>query len=328
MFSIFPFVTLSVSVFTVVPLLVVGAVGTESLFVTGVSLYVFVLYSNSIMYFPAFNSLNSYLPSLSVIAVISFPSSPFRYSATLSLLICFIFTKIPFNNFSFSSFIPSSFSSSHAVPEILYVLSVGVSGLSVPGSSVPGLSGSSALVPFNMYSIVFSPIFISLLLSHALLGGTLAFNVDILFIVLSSSPSAKTTPLQDIVNSCSSLKLILTVYLSPFVLKYFIPLAKRYGAAILCLPLSDEGIPKTAKERLALAQKIIAEAKAHGLKDNDFLLDALVMTIAADKNACNEVLNTLKLYREHIGAPSTMGLSNISFGLPNRPLINSTFFTM
>ena len=225
MFSIFPFVTLSVSVFTVVPLLVVGAVGTESLFVTGVSLYVFVLYSNSIMYFPAFNSLNSYLPSLSVIAVISFPSSPFRYSATLSLLICFIFTKIPFNNFSFSSFIPSSFSSSHAVPEILYVLSVGVSGLSVPGSSVPGLSGSSALVPFNMYSIVFSPIFISLLLSHALLGGTLAFNVDILFIVLSSSPSAKTTPLQDIVNSCSSLKLILTVYLSPFVLKYFIPLS-------------------------------------------------------------------------------------------------------
>lgn len=94
------------------------------------------------------------------------------------------------------------------------------------------------------------------------------------------------------------------------------------------MPLSDEGIPKTAKERLALAQKIIAEAKAQGLKDNDFLLDALVMTIAADKNACNEVLNTLKLYREHIGAPSTMGLSNISFGLPNRPLINSTFFTM
>lgn len=122
--------------------------------------------------------------------------------------------------------------------------------------------------------------------------------------------------------------LINSVSAEPDRLKYFIPLAKRYGAAILCLPLSDEGIPKTAKERLALAQKIIAEAKAHGLKDNDFLLDALVMTIAADKNACNEVLNTLKLYREHIGAPSTMGLSNISFGLPNRPLINSTFFTM
>ena len=64
-------------------------------------------------------------------------------------------------------------------------------------------------------------------------------------------------------------------------MKYFLPLAKRYGAAILCLPLSDEGIPKTGKERLAVAQRIIKEAKAHGLKDNDFLLDALVMTIAA-----------------------------------------------
>lgn len=122
--------------------------------------------------------------------------------------------------------------------------------------------------------------------------------------------------------------LINSVSAEPDRLKYFLPLAKRYGAAILCLPLSEEGIPKTGQERLNVAQKIIVEAKANGLKDNDFLLDALVMTIAADKDACNEVLNTLKLYREHIGSPSTMGLSNISFGLPNRPLINSTFFTM
>lgn len=122
--------------------------------------------------------------------------------------------------------------------------------------------------------------------------------------------------------------LINSVSAEPDRLKYFIPLAKRYGAAILCLPLSEEGIPKTGKERLAVVQKIIDEAKKYGLKDNDFLLDALVMTIAADKDACNEVLNTLRLYRQYIGAPSTMGLSNISFGLPNRPLINSTFFAM
>ena len=122
--------------------------------------------------------------------------------------------------------------------------------------------------------------------------------------------------------------LINSVSAEPDRLKYFIPLAKRYGAAILCLPLSDEGIPKTGAERLEVAQKIIAEAKKYGLKDSDFLLDALVMTIAADKDACNEVLETLRLYRENIGAPATMGLSNISFGLPNRPLINSTFFAM
>lgn len=122
--------------------------------------------------------------------------------------------------------------------------------------------------------------------------------------------------------------LINSVSAEPDRLKYFIPLAKRYGAAILCLPLSEGGIPKKAEERLAVAQKIITEAKKYGLKDSDFLLDALVMTIAADKDACNEVLETLRLYRKHIGAPTTMGLSNISFGLPNRPLINSTFFAM
>jgi 5-methyltetrahydrofolate--homocysteine methyltransferase len=111
-------------------------------------------------------------------------------------------------------------------------------------------------------------------------------------------------------------------------LEKFLPLAKRYGAAILCLPLSDEGIPKTAKKRLSVVKTIINEAKQHGLKDGDFLLDGLVMTIAADDKACLETLNTLRLYREELGYPSTMGLSNISFGLPNRPLINSHFFTM
>lgn len=111
-------------------------------------------------------------------------------------------------------------------------------------------------------------------------------------------------------------------------LKEFLPLAKRYGAAILCLPLSDEGIPQTAAARLAVIKNIIAEAKQYGLKDGDFLLDGLVMTIAADESACLETLETLRLYRQELGYPSTMGLSNISFGLPNRPLINSHFFTM
>ncbi len=111
-------------------------------------------------------------------------------------------------------------------------------------------------------------------------------------------------------------------------IKKFLPLARKYGAAILILPLTDKGVPKTAAERVEVAAKIIDAAKAVGLRDGDFLLDGLVMTISADANACNEVLKTLKLYREKFGYPSTMGLSNISFGLPNRPLINSTFFAM
>lgn len=111
-------------------------------------------------------------------------------------------------------------------------------------------------------------------------------------------------------------------------LEKFLPLAKKYGAAILCLPITESGVPKTSVERVDTVKQIIDTAKSYGLNDGDFLLDGLVMTISADENACNEVLNTLKLYRERFGYPSTMGLSNISFGLPNRPLINSTFFAM
>ena len=109
----------------------------------------------------------------------------------------------------------------------------------------------------------------------------------------------------------------------------FLPLAKKYGAAILCLPVTEEdGVPKTAEGRLSAMHYIIGKAKEAGLEDGDFLLDALVMTVSADPNACREVLSTLHGYRKDFGYPATMGLSNISFGLPNRPLINSTFFAM
>lgn len=122
--------------------------------------------------------------------------------------------------------------------------------------------------------------------------------------------------------------LINSVSAEPERLEKFLPLAKRYGAAILILPLTQHGVPKTAEERVDVAKTILDASKAHGLNDGDFLLDALVMTISADKDACLEVLKTLKLYRERFDLPTTMGLSNISFGLPNRPLINSTFFAM
>ncbi len=121
--------------------------------------------------------------------------------------------------------------------------------------------------------------------------------------------------------------LINSVSFEPERIEKFLPLAKRYGAAILVLPITEHGVPKTADERFSVTKKIIDAAKKFGLDDGDFLLDALVMTISADKDACREVLRTLKLYGE-LNLPTTMGLSNISFGLPNRPLINSTFFAM
>lgn len=122
--------------------------------------------------------------------------------------------------------------------------------------------------------------------------------------------------------------LINSVSAEPDRLEQFLPLAKKYGAAILCLPLSEQGLPKTAVERIALIETIIERARAAGLSDGDFMLDALVLTVASDKDAAREALFALRLYRERFGYPTTMGLSNISFGLPDRPLLNATFFAM
>lgn len=108
----------------------------------------------------------------------------------------------------------------------------------------------------------------------------------------------------------------------------FFPLAKKYGAAVLCLPIDDNGVPLTAIERIAVAKKLVAKAQEYGLNRQDLLLDALVMTVATDAKAAAETLLTLKLYREQLGCPAVMGLSNVSFGLPRRDLMNAAFCAM
>ncbi|BBB90582.1 MAG TPA: homocysteine S-methyltransferase family protein [Methylomusa anaerophila] len=108
----------------------------------------------------------------------------------------------------------------------------------------------------------------------------------------------------------------------------FLPLAKKYGAAILCLPLSDKGVPATATERIEVARIIIDAALQAGLRPHDLLLDALVMTIATGAEAAAETLKTLQLYRKHFGYPAVMGLSNVSYGLPRRDLLNAAFCAM
>lgn len=122
--------------------------------------------------------------------------------------------------------------------------------------------------------------------------------------------------------------LINSVSAEPERMAAFLPLAKKYGAAILCLPIAPGGVPKTADERVKIIRQIITAAKEAGLREQDFILDALVMTVAADKDAAGETLKTLTEYRKHFGYPATMGLSNISFGLPRRDIINATFCAM
>ena len=106
------------------------------------------------------------------------------------------------------------------------------------------------------------------------------------------------------------------------------PLAKKYGAAVLCLPLSEKGLPKTADERIETMRRILAVAFSHGLRREDLLLDPLVLTTATDATAARETLLTLKRYREIFGLATVMGTSNVSFGLPARPQINAAFLAM
>lgn len=122
--------------------------------------------------------------------------------------------------------------------------------------------------------------------------------------------------------------LINSVSAEPERLRDFLPLAKRYGAAILCLPLSADGVPRTAAERVEVVRRILDAAAAQGLEAGDFVLDGLTLTVAAEADAALQTLDTLRLYRREFGYPATMGLSNVSFGLPARDHVNSAFAAM
>lgn len=122
--------------------------------------------------------------------------------------------------------------------------------------------------------------------------------------------------------------LINSVNAEPEQIKAVMPLAKRYGAALLCLPLSSGDLPETAEKRIELAKKIVTQAYEYGLRPNDLLLDPLVLTLASGDESAKQTLRTLQLYKKHFGFPTVMGLSNISFGMPQRPYLNSQFLTM
>ena len=109
---------------------------------------------------------------------------------------------------------------------------------------------------------------------------------------------------------------------------HVMPLAKRYGAALLCLPICSGDLPEKAEDRVALADSIVNRAYSYGLKSQDLLLDPLVLTLASGEDSARQTLRTLQLYKEKFGFPTVMGLSNISFGMPQRPYLNGQFLTM
>ncbi|WP_460597142.1 homocysteine S-methyltransferase family protein [Geomonas sp. Red276] len=107
-----------------------------------------------------------------------------------------------------------------------------------------------------------------------------------------------------------------------------LPLAKKYGAALVCLTLDESGIPATADGRVAVAAKIAARAAEYGIPKSDLVVDCLTLTVSAEQKGALVTLEAIRRVREELGLNTVLGVSNISFGLPCRPLISSTFFSM
>ncbi len=104
------------------------------------------------------------------------------------------------------------------------------------------------------------------------------------------------------------------------------PIAKKYGAVVIALLLDEDGIPDSAEGRFAIAERLIEKAEQYGLSQKDLIFDALTMPVSANKNYANITLETMSLLEERLSANTCLGVSNISFGLPMREVINTVFF--
>ncbi len=111
-------------------------------------------------------------------------------------------------------------------------------------------------------------------------------------------------------------------------LERVLPLAKKYGGLIVALTLDESGIPATAEGRLAIARSILRAAEKYGIDKKNIIFDPLALTVSADQSAARETLRAIELIREALGCHTSLGVSNVSFGLPMRDLINGTFFAM
>ena len=106
------------------------------------------------------------------------------------------------------------------------------------------------------------------------------------------------------------------------------PLIRKYGGVVVGLTIDEEGIPKDAEGRVRVAGKIINEAAKYGIDKKDIVIDVLTMTISSEKDGAKVTLKALKRVREEFGVRTVLGVSNISFGLPRRPIVNSYFYAM
>ena len=106
------------------------------------------------------------------------------------------------------------------------------------------------------------------------------------------------------------------------------PLVKKYGGLVVALTLDEKGIPEKAEGRVEIARRILCEAERYGISKNDIIFDPLTLTVSADDNAAIETLRAVKIIKDELGCLTSLGVSNVSFGLPSRETVTSVFFTM
>lgn len=112
------------------------------------------------------------------------------------------------------------------------------------------------------------------------------------------------------------------------VLERILPIVKKYGAAVVGLTLDEKGIPSKAEDRFAIAERILKRAEAKGIQKQDVFIDCLTLTASAQQAEVRETLKAVRMVKEQLGLHTVLGVSNISFGLPCRPLINRTFLAL
>lgn len=106
------------------------------------------------------------------------------------------------------------------------------------------------------------------------------------------------------------------------------PLVKKYGGVMIALTIGKSGIPETAQGRYEIARDIVDKAEAYGINRKDIIVDPLAMTVSSDTQSANVTLESIRLIEQRLGVHTSLGVSNISFGLPNRDFVTSTFFAI
>ena len=161
---------------------------------------------------------------------------------------------------------------------------------------------------------------------------------DVLLRVIKEIQAVSTLPLQIDTSNKEALEIAMRAYNGkPLVnsvngekssMESVFPLVKKYGGAVIALTLDENGIPETAEGRYEIAKRIVENAEEYGIERKDIIVDTLCLTVSSNKNAPRVTLDAMKLIKEKLGVKTSLGISNVSFGLPKRDYINATFFTL